>query len=208
MRIVRSGAWIALLALGCSGTGSSTDGVTPEEGATQVAKISYLRFDFIQNPQTGQKKWIHTYRLMLSESWRAKRGPANAKDEPFLRLYMDPYLSDAVPDSVMAGLLTEIRRKGFDQLQETPVEMINLEALRRAEREGNKDVLKWKRIIFVETDTWKRCITCEDNDDTGRGSRPPGPKTKAFLEVERAVLSVATGYTIQVTVEKDPTKLR
>lgn len=205
---MRRSAWLGLLILaGCAGTpgGPEVPSTPPDEEAPKIIKVSYLRYDYVADPRTQQKKWIHSYRIMLSEGWTARdRSPR----ERFLAIYRDPFFCDSVPDEVLARLVEEIRRKGFDQLQGRDVESINLDDLKRAERTGEKDVLKWKRIIQVETDTWKKCVTLEDNDDTARGAKPVGPLTRAFLDVERAVLQVAMSFTIQVTVEKDPARPR
>jgi len=196
---------LPLVLAGCASTGSSD--LPPDDGTPKVIKVSYLRFDYIQDPRTGKARWVHNYRLMLSQGWTDKRGRERL-NEPFLRAFRDPFYSDSVPDGVMQKLVNDLQARGFDSLKTTPAERFNLEQMRRQEREGNRDALKWIRIITVETEAGARCVCFEDNDDTGRGTRPVGPQTRAFLECERQVLAVATGYTIQVTVEKDPANPR
>ncbi|HKS15884.1 MAG TPA: hypothetical protein VJU16_01075, partial [Planctomycetota bacterium] len=68
------------------------------------------------------------------------------------------------------------------------------------EKTNDGPTAKRMAIITVERDGTRKTATLYDNDDSKNNLA--GPLMQKFRAVERVVLGIMSGYTIQVTVEK------
>jgi hypothetical protein len=207
----------AAVLAGCSGGGGANEAAGPSfrdpdtTGGTPVkvsyVKVSYVRFNEEQdmnNPRVS--KFVHHYRYMLSEGWKNRRGPRAM--EPFEKIWRDIYKAESVPDNVMQELVQRMMAAGFADLRETPMERINVEALRRIERTNDRATGQRTRYITVETEKFKKTVSYADNDDSRAdpstpGARIKGPLMEKFLAVETAMLNIMSAYTIMTSVETE-----
>jgi len=143
----------ALLA-GCAGGGESSDEASYLDPDTpgKAIKVSVVWFPPPdKDPRTKVANWRHQYRYMLSQGWVNKRGKSTK--EPFEKIYRDPWMADeGVQDSLMEALVRRLEEVGLGRLKETPLEMINIEALRRIERTNDGATAQRTLIITVETE--------------------------------------------------------
>ncbi|HEY3226022.1 MAG TPA: hypothetical protein VGK61_03380 [Planctomycetota bacterium] len=202
-----------VLLAGCAGDPASSDAGSPftesDRTATDPAtagkaiKVSYVWFFEEQDIRTRQTRVMHNYRYMLSEGWTNRKGPT--PQEPFERLWRDPYMA-TVKDQVMEDLVRAMMASGFGELKESPIGLVNLESLKRIEKMNDRQAARKARIITIETESFKKTATLADNDDSKGGLA--GPLMQKYRAVEKTVLQVMSGYTIQVTVEKSATMPR
>jgi hypothetical protein len=187
---------LGLIAAGCAGGGgaSDTSGDPYTAGETvRAIKVTYLKFSFDKR----LRKWTPEYRIMLSDGWRQKMG--QSPREPFTRMYKSPFLADSIPDEILAQLVREMTRAGLNDLHDTSLDRINLEAYKRAERlpESAQEEIAKLRLINIETESMKKSITYGDNI----GSLE---EAQRFVKVEREVIKIAYAYTVQITIESAP----
>ncbi len=188
-----------LIAAGCAGGGggggatdTSGDPYTSSETVRPI-KVTYLRFNFDKR----LRKWTPEYRIMLSDGWRQKMG--QSPREPFTRMYKSPFLADSIPDEILAQLVREMVRAGLNDLQDTSLDRINLQAYKRAEglpETAQKEIASL-RLINVETESMKKSVAFGDNIDSVE-------QAQRFTKVEREVIKIANAYTVQITIESSP----
>ncbi len=188
------------LAPGCRGGGGSNpmDGDPFAAPQVKAIKVTYIRFNW--DPKN--KRFVHEYRIMLSDGWRQKNGQ-NPR-EPFTKLWRDPFKAESIPDTVLDNLVKEMEKFGLNDLNSRAADSINLEELKKVEKlpyERSAEVLRW-RIINLETDAGKKTVTFIDNDD--RAVVNNGPQALKFSKVEMQVIKVAAQYTVQVTYDTPP----
>ena len=192
---------LGLIAAGCSGGGGG-GGATDTSGdpyasseTVRPIKVTYVRFNWDKR----LRKWTPEYRIMLSDGWRQKMG--QSPREPFTRMYKSPFLADSIPDELLARLVREMVRAGLNDLHDTSLDRINLEAYKRAERFGedqrsHEEIAKL-RLINVETESMKKSVAFGDNLDSRE-------QADRFVKVEREVIKIANAYTVQITIEASP----
>lgn len=202
-------ALIAAVALsGCAESGGGkmssmeTDGPsfrdTDTSGGTPI-KVSYVRFNEQQDPQTRVNRFQHWYRFMLSQGWMNKKGPR--AHEPFERIWRDAFKAEGVGDKVMEELVRQMMAAGFGDLHETPMESIDVKALQRIEKTNDRVAAQRSRYITVETEGYRKTVSYNANDDS-RGGKI-GVLTQKFIDVEKVLNNVMGTYTIQVTTQSD-----
>ncbi|MBI4564958.1 MAG: hypothetical protein HY716_09735 [Planctomycetes bacterium] len=189
---------ISSLLAGCGGSHaqlSDAELFGPDEGRGLAIKVSYLRYDYRPDPKTRTNRLGHSYFLMMSEGWKNKRG--SDANEPFQKIFRDPFYSDSIQDEILIALVRRMEAAGFHELRETPLESIDLDLLRRVEQTQDARTAGRIRVITVETDKFRKTVTYNDNDDA-RGTEP-GPLNTIFWHVQREILLLAPQYTVQVS---------
>ena len=200
-------AVLAFALSGCGGTGGGTSTISgagpsfrdeDSTGGTPI-KISYVRFNEEQDPVARTTKFVHHYRVMLSQGWMNRKGPK--ANEPFERIWREVYRGESVPDRVMEEIVKKAMAAGFGELRETPVDRINTEQLRRIEKMNDRATGQRTRFITIETEGFKKTAAYYDNDDSRAGVK--GPLTAKFLAVEAELLQIMPMYTIMASVKSD-----